>query len=322
MVVCMCAALRLGETGNDAGDAATALVAWGNAWLTGHVGPDEAVDAIEKLAGPQILSGGAAIMSTGPELPGTAGLPGGLNGLGGLADSERDGPGGDTPDGDTGGSPPEQARQGQPGEVTLRRGLGDLRVGGLIGLRLALPAPGDPLGLTGPPAFNRCALEAGAAVIAVLPGRAVGLVPSEDRRGSSYVGVRWESHEAVPGTPDVPALPDADRQLMLAMRDATEVLLTVDDVAGVPPEITDALADLRDPDRGDHPLAPGYPQRAHRVAALAQRLSLVVDLARRMDDRGLTADQMRRRAEALRLLDRAVRRARVAACNSAFDPVP
>ncbi|TDC54785.1 hypothetical protein E1281_15600 [Actinomadura sp. KC345] len=246
---------------------ATALVAWGNAWLTGHIGLDEAVDAVEKNAGPQILGG-------------------------------------------------------EPAEVTLRRGLGDLRVGGMAALRLALPETGDPLGLTGPAGLNRAAIEAGAAVIAVLGDRAIGLVPAEDRRGSSYVGVRWTTHDASPGLPDVPPLPEADRQLTLAMRDATEALLTVDDFAGVPPEIAEALVDLRDPDRGDHPLAPGYPPRAHRVAALAGRLSLVVDLARQMDDRGLSADQMQRRGEALRLLDRAVRRALVAACNSAFDPVP
>ncbi|TDD60492.1 hypothetical protein [Actinomadura rubrisoli] len=248
-------------------DVATALVAWGNAWLTGHVGLDEAVDAVERSAGPQILGGA-------------------------------------------------------PAEVTLRRGLGDLRVGGMTAFRLALPEAGDPLGLTGPPEFNRGAIEAGAAVVAVLGDRAMGLVPAEDRRGSSYVGVRWTTCDASAGLPDVPSLADADRQLTLAMRDATEVLLTVDDLSGTPPEIADALADLRDPDRGDHPLAPGYPPRAHRVAALAGRLSRVVDLARRMDDRGLNADQMRRRGEALRLLDRAVRRALVAACNSAFDPVP
>ncbi|TMQ90096.1 hypothetical protein ETD83_36960 [Actinomadura soli] len=248
-------------------DAATALVAWGNAWLTGHVGLDEAVDAVEKSAGPQILGG-------------------------------------------------------EPAEVTLRRGLGDLRVGGMAALRLALPAPGDPLGLSGPPDLNHAAIDAGAAVVVVLGERAIGLVPSEDLRGSSYVGVRWTTHDASPGAPDVPSLADADRQLTLAMRDATEALLTVDDLAGAPPEIPDALAALRDPDRGDHPLAPGYPPRAHRVAALAGRLSLVVDLARQMDDGGLSADQMRRRGEALRLLDGAVRRALVAACNSAFDPVP
>ncbi|MFB4300480.1 hypothetical protein [Actinomadura sp. NTSP31] len=247
-------------------DVATALVAWGNAWLTGSVGLDEAVDAVEEAAGPQILGG-------------------------------------------------------EPAEVTLRRGLGDLRVGGLTALRLALPEPGDPLGLTGPAEFNRTAIDAGAAVVALLGDRAIGLVPEEDRRGSSYVGVRWTTHDASASPPDVPGLADADRQLTLAMRDATEALLTVDDVTGVPPEIADALVDLRDPQRG-HPLAPGYPPRAHRLAALATRLSMVVDLARRMDERGLTADQMHRRGEALRLLDRAVRRALVAACNSAFDPVP
>ncbi|MFG2248943.1 hypothetical protein [Spirillospora sp. NPDC048823] len=247
---------------------ATALVAWGNAWLTGHVGLDEAVDAVEKNAGPQILGG-------------------------------------------------------EPAEVTLRRGLGDLRVGGMTALRLALPEPGDPLGLTGPPGLNRAAIEAGAAVVAVLGAdRAIGLLPAEDRRGSSYVGIRWTTHDASPAPPDVPSLAEADRQLTLAMRDATEALLTVDDFAGVPPEIADALADMRDPDRGGHPLAPGYPARAHRLAALAGRLSLVVELARQMDDRGLGIDQMRRRGEALRLLDRAVRRALVAACNSAFDHVP
>ncbi|MGI5165979.1 hypothetical protein ACQEU3_16610 [Spirillospora sp. CA-253888] len=260
----MYAGSRRGATDNDARDAATALVAWGNVWLTGHVGLDEAVDAVELLAGPQVLGG-------------------------------------------------------DPAEVSLRRGLGDLRVGGLTAFRLALPAPGDPLGLAGPPDFNRAALEAGAAVVLTLPTRAIGLVPAVDRRGSSYVGLRWEMHDASPAQPDVPSLADADRHLALTMRDATEALLAVDDVAGMPPEIADALVDLRDPGRDDHPLAPGYPQRAHRVAALAARLSLVVDLARRMDARGLTADQMRRRDEALRSLDGAVRRALVAACNSAFD---
>ncbi|WP_345019047.1 hypothetical protein [Actinomadura keratinilytica] len=271
----MCAGARRGAM-NGLGGVATALVAWGNAWLTGHVGLDEAVDAVEKTAGPQIVGGG---------LPGTGG-------------AERD--------------------------LPLRAGLGELRVAGLAALRVALPAPGDPLGLTGPPDFNRAALDARAAVIAVLPDRAVGLIPAEDRRGSSYVGVRWQARDAATGVPDVPSLPDADRQLLLAMRDATEVLLTVDDAASgaVPPEIADALADLREPGPDDHPLAPGYPQRAHRVAALAGRLSLVVDLAQRLDDRGLTAEQMRRRGEALRMLDRAVRRAMVAACNSSFDPVP
>jgi hypothetical protein len=250
-------------------DAAAALVAWGNAWLGGHVGLDEAVDAIEEATAPQIV--------------------------GGLPDD--------------------------PHDLPLRRGLAVLRVAGMSTLRLALPAPGDPLGLTGPPALNAAAVEAGEAALVALPDAPIALVPAEDRRGSSYVGIRWQAHEARPGAADVPSLPEADRQLTLAMREVTEVLLTVDGTAGVPPEITDALADLRDPERGAT-LAPRYPPRAHRVAALAGRLALVVDLARRVEGHGLTAVQMHRRDEALRVLDRAVRRARVAAHNSAFDPVP
>ena len=250
-------------SGKPSTQPAGALVAWGNAWLTGHVGLDEAADAIEQAAGPQVI-----------------------------------------------------------GDITVRRGLADLRVAGMIALRLALPAPGDPLGLTGPPQFNLAALEAGTAVIGVLPDRAVGLIPAEDRRGSSYVGIRWSVLAADNGVPDVPLLPEADRQLSLAVREATDALLTVDDVSCWRPEIAGALSALRTGEEPSDALAPGYPQRAHRVAALAGRLAVVVDLAQGLDGEHLTTGQMARRAEALRLLDRAVRRARVAAYNSAFDPVP
>ncbi|TNY35694.1 hypothetical protein [Thermomonospora catenispora] len=249
-------------------DTAAALVAWGNAWLGGHVGLDEAVDAVERAACPQVV--------------------------GGLPDD--------------------------PADMPLRRALAALRVAGMRTLRLALPAPGDPLGLTGPPELNAAALDAGEAVLVGLPDGPLGLVPAEDRRGSSYVGIRWRCYRSRPGIADVPSLPEADRQLAMAMREVTETLLTVDGAAGVPPQIADALADLRDPERCAT-LAPGYPPRAHRVAALAGRLAVVVDLARRLEGQGLTAAQMSRREEALRVLDRAVRRARVAACNSAFDPV-
>jgi hypothetical protein len=243
--------------------ASGALVAWGNAWLTGHVGLDEAVDAMERASGPGVING--------------------------------------IPD--------------VPEEVPLRRGLGDLRMSGLTGL-------------PGPPELNVAAIEVGGAALIDLAGSPAALVPAEDLRGSSYVGVRWSLFQALPGQPDVPSLPEADHQLSLALREATNALLSVDDVSGRPPavrpEILDALAALRkthhnEPTTG---LAPGYPPRAHRVAALAGRLAVVVELARTLDGHNLDAEQMRRRAEALNTLDRAVRRARVAAHNSAFDPVP
>jgi hypothetical protein len=248
-----------------------ALVAWGNAWLTGHVGLDEAVDAVERLGGPHVAVG--------------------------VPDKHE--------------------------EMPLRTGLAALRVSGLSALRLALPAPGDPLGLTGPPAFNTTAIDAGEAVLATVGDRMLGLIPAEDRRGSSYVGTCWSVHETQGGVADTPLLPEADHQLTLAVREATEALMSVDSALEWRPEIAEALSALREAHTHEQVggLAPGYPARAHRVAALAGRLSVVVDLARSTEDAALSATQVRRRGEALRTLDRAVRRARVAACNSVLDPV-
>src|SRR4051812_9641576 len=62
---------------------------------------------------------------------------------------------------------------GETGPVGLTLALGRLRALGATGLRLALPAPGHPLGLSGPPEFNARALEAEEAVIAT--GAALGL---------------------------------------------------------------------------------------------------------------------------------------------------
>lgn len=247
------------------------LVAWGNAWLTGHVGLDEAVDVVERLGGPHVA----------------AGVP------------------------------------GKSEEMPLRSGLATLRMSGLSALRLALPAPGDPLGLTGPPPFNTTAIDAGEAVLATVGDRVLGLIPAEDRRGSSYVGTRWTVHETQPGVADTPMLPEADHRLTLAVREATEALMAVDGTREWRPEMAEALTALRESHAHEQVggLAPGYPARAHRVAALAARLALVVDLARTTEDTALSAAQVRRRGEALRALDRAVRRAQVAACNSVLDPV-
>lgn len=248
-----------------------ALVAWGNAWLTGHVGLDEAVDAVERLSGPHVASG--------------------------------------LPD--------------HSGETPLRTGLAALRRFGLSALRLALPTPGDPLGLSGPPAFNSAAIEAQEAVLATVGDGVLGLIPCEDRRGSSYVGTLWTGHESRPAAADTPLLPEADHALTLAVRDATEILASVDGTAEWRPEIADALGALRESHHHEQVggLAPGYPARAHRVAALAGRLAVVVDLARGTEAAALSATQVRRRSEALRDLDHAVRRAQVAACNSVLDPV-
>src|SRR3569833_1073073 len=190
-----------------------ALVAWGNAWLTGHVGLDEAVDAVERLGGPHV----------------TAGLP------------------------------------EVTGEQPLRGGLATLRVAGLSALRLALPAPGDPLGLTGPPDFNTAAIEAEEAVLATVGDKTYGLIPAEDRRGSSYVGTLWTLHETPSAVANTPLLPEADHRLTLAVREATESLMSVDGTMEWRPEIAEALGALRESHHHEQVggLAPGYPARAH-----------------------------------------------------------
>lgn len=194
------------------------------------------------------------------------------------------------------------------GDVPLRKYLANLRVGGLRELRLALPAPGDPLGLSGPAPFNAAAVDAGQAVIAVLDDRNLGLVPNPDLRGSSYVGVRLEVYESGPVRHDLPSLAEAERELSDVMRAATEALAGVD---GPMPGRPERLA------RGGE-LAPGYPARAHRVSTLATRLAAVLRLA---DERGLTSGQVTVRGAALRELDHAVRRALVAAHHAIFEPV-
>ncbi|MEV4390478.1 hypothetical protein [Nonomuraea sp. NPDC049607] len=225
------------------------LVAWGNAWLSGHVGLDEAADHVEAVAGPVVA-----------------------------------------------------------GDVPLRKYLANLRSDGLHEFRLALPAPGDPLGLSGPPTFNSSALDAGQAAVAVLRDRRLGLVPVPDRRGSSYVGTRLEVHDAGPVRQDLPSLAEAEHELSSAMRAATEALTGVGGPVQARPDRPESGGEL----------APGYPARAHRVSTLATRLAAVLVLA---GDRGLTSSQVAAGAAALRDLDRAVRRALVAAHHAIFEPV-
>lgn len=129
--------------------------------------------------------------------------------------------------------------EGLPGEaapVGLTLALGRLRALGAVGLRIALPAPGHPLGLSGPPEFNARALEAEEAVIC--EGAALGLVPEvyeAGPEGDVHVEVVWHClpvREAPPA--DVPSLGEAERELAEALRDATEVLTRLD-VAGSGP---------------------------------------------------------------------------------------
>jgi hypothetical protein len=211
---------------------------------------------------------------------------------------------------------------GEPGPVGLTLGLGRLRALGVTGLRLALPAPGHPLGLSGPPEFNARAIEAEEAVICY--GAAFGLVPEAYEAGPDgdvHVEVVWHClpvREAPPA--DVPSLGEAERELAEALRDATEVLSRLDVAASGP--VAEAAIDAyrARAERGREVLAPGYPPRAVRVLELAQRVALLVSLAGENGHGGaVSSAEMAARAEALRPVERVGRRAQVAAYNSVVE---
>ncbi|WP_217214369.1 hypothetical protein [Streptomyces sp. AC550_RSS872] len=215
--------------------------------------------------------------------------------------------------------------EGLPGEsapVGLTLALGRLRALGVGGLRVALPAPGHPLGLSGPPEFNARAMDAEEAV--VCHGAAFGLVPEVYEAGPGgdvHVEVIWHVlpvREAPPA--DVPSLGEAERELAEALRDATEVLSRLD-VAGSGPVAEAAIDAYRArAERGREMLAPGYPPRAVRVLELAQRVGLLVSLAYENGHGGaVSSAEMRARAEALRPVERVARRALVAAYNSVVE---
>jgi len=208
---------------------------------------------------------------------------------------------------------------GETGPVGLTLALGRLRGLGVTGLRVALPAPGHPLGLSGPPEFNARALDAGEAV--VCHGAALGLVPEvfeAGPEGDVHVEVVWHClavREAPPA--DVPSLGEAERELAEALREATDVLARLD-VAGSGPVAEAAIDAYRArAERGGEVLAPGYPPRAVRVLELARRVGLLISVAYENGHGGaVSASEMAARSEVLRPVERTARRAQVAAYNA------
>jgi hypothetical protein len=197
---------------------------------------------------------------------------------------------------------------GLPGEaepVPLILALGRLRSAGAVAAGLALPVPGDPLGLAGPPAFNADALEAEEAV--VMEGLDAGLVPHV-----AGAGVVWRYHEAT-SRRQVPDLAEADTTLRQAVLESANVLADLD-VARWRPEIADELMALRRP--ADLPFPSRWDARAVRVASLAARCRTIVDLALEDEGGAVSAAETEARRTALTPLDHAARRGLVAACSS------
>jgi hypothetical protein len=172
-------------------------------------------------------------------------------------------------------------------------------------ISLALPAPGDLVGLGGPAAFNIAATDAGEAVVA---GH-VGLVPEVDART-----VVWRAHHAN----RVPWVDERETAagLKVVLADVTRRLVDLD-VAAWQPDIPDLLLNLRH--RAPLPLPPGYDARRVETTERAVLCLDIVELAREGHGGAVSAYEIDRRRVALDDLDRASRRALVGACSARTD---
>ncbi|MDQ1290159.1 MAG: hypothetical protein QG622_3725 [Actinomycetota bacterium] len=266
------------------------LAAWGTAVLTGAVRTADAVRAVTGDDEPHDVV-------TAPEPGGT---PGG-----------------------TPGSPPGA------GARDLGALLAEFAAGGVPGLRVVLPVPGDVAGLPGPPAFNLVALAAGECVLADA-GPAVrsgppgaGVVPEVTVFGSERepgAFVTWSVHPVPSRVPAVyGSLGEAERELRAGLAEAVEALDHLD-VARWREDAADRVAAVRDGVLAPSAFPPGAPGRCVRVVATAARIRAVVDLAVTDDGAALSSHEIRRRAGTLRVLDGVCRRAMVAAVAGLREP--
>ncbi len=198
------------------------------------------------------------------------------------------------------GDDPRHLVAGMPGHEVLELHQLPAALSGPI--TLALPAPGDPVGLGGPPELTYAAMEAAEAVVS----GAVGLVPQVDART-----VVWRAFPADP----VPWVDERETasELRIALADVTRRLVDLD-VAAWQPDIPDLLLNLRH--RAPLPLPPGYDARRVETVERAVLCLDILELARVSDGGAVTSYEMDRRRVALADLDRAARRALVGACSA------
>lgn len=194
------------------------------------------------------------------------------------------------------------------GTDTLVGGLARLRAEGATSFGAAFPAEGDPVGLGGPAPFNAAALEAGSAV--VVGGAGLGLVPQ--RTGAA---VAWVLHPA--GRRQLPDVGEADRGLRAALLESASALAALD-VARWNPEVADRLMNLRH--RPALAAPDGVPARCVDLAARGLQATGIAALALEDDGGAVSAYEMTARREALLPLERAGRRALVAACSPEVWP--
>jgi len=280
------------------------LVTWTNAWLTGHVALDDLVDGVRgddvahTFAFPDTLP--ESPPATGSSATGSSGV--GASGTGSML--HRPGGWPELSDADTDGRAGRQPRAAVAEALPIPLAMGELRRRGATGLHLALPVAGDPLGIAGPPSTTALVVDAGQA--AVVGGAGIALVPEVVGRG-----VQWTAVPASPPTA-VASPAEAERAMSEELLAAARELAALD-VARWNPGLPGLLADA-DPGRRAAELPSTLGVRRTGLIARATRLRLALSLALAEDGGARTLAESRRRRELLEPLERAVRRAVVAAC--------
>ena len=209
-------------------------------------------------------------------------------------------------------------------DLPLDTAVGQLRAAGVTTLRVVLPVPGDVLGLPGPGAFSTAALAASEGLLALradLTG--YGLVPGLTVHGSPFDGtvttVAWTAYAVDAPVADVgPWLAEAEHDLRRGLVEATAALQALD-TARWRADLAGALAELRAQTRAgidNDELPHGFSGRARDVLVQARTLAAVLALATSDVGGALDTRAAVGREQALRALERLVRRARVAAYNS------
>ena len=195
---------------------------------------------------------------------------------------------------------------GDPSRRRLLDLLLEARRSGASGAGLALPVEGDLLGLGGPRDFNAAAIESGEALVvgawAVVP-EVLGEV------------CHWHVHPAAPR--QLPDVGEADRLLRSALIDTADLLARLD-VARWRPEVADRLMNLGHRPSLEAPL--GTPTRCAELAARGLQAWAIAELALEDDGGALSAYEIEARRGALQPLERASRRALVAACSPEVWP--
>jgi hypothetical protein len=257
------------------------MVVWTSAWLHGAAAADDVLDALQSWAESHEVT--AYDESTADEL-GVPALP------------------------DHGASP-----------ALL---LAAARRLGATGGELILPVAGDLRGLRSHATFAAAALHAGeAAVLTISPEAAaehgttgdLGLVPERVADGV----IRWLAFR-LPATATAEHTPlgEAEHELSGAMRAAATALVELD-VARHRPGVREEISAVVE-GQPRTPWPPGMPSRALRVLQRANEVAAILHVATSDDPGGaVSATAIRRRAEALRPLDHAVRTARKAAVAEA-----